>query len=181
MSIEHPMVYRLRHGRWRGATWVNEDAGIVWLLGAAQREEDSPDDAFEVFEGLHGDGRLLPNEEDHLRDRVEGAARLVGAIEENVPPVLTAARSRPGQETRAAVAAGLSVCVFVRGSEGVEEVWVAVPVRDEHGAQVPERVRNVVFAAFELACGGQACETRYDWPTRKLQQYEVVRLYLREV
>jgi hypothetical protein len=25
LAIEHPLVYRLRHGRWRGATWLETD------------------------------------------------------------------------------------------------------------------------------------------------------------
>lgn len=35
LAIDHPLVYRLRHGRWRGATWLEEEAAA----GAA-RERD---------------------------------------------------------------------------------------------------------------------------------------------
>lgn len=32
LSIEHPLVYRLRHGRWRGATWLEADDARFWFL-----------------------------------------------------------------------------------------------------------------------------------------------------
>jgi hypothetical protein len=37
LAIDHPLVYRLRHGRWRGATWLEEEAARFWLLAGAQR------------------------------------------------------------------------------------------------------------------------------------------------
>jgi hypothetical protein len=49
LAIDHPLVYRLRHGRWRGATWLEEDASRFWLLAGAERAAGSRDDAYEVF------------------------------------------------------------------------------------------------------------------------------------
>ena len=34
-------MYRLRHGRWRGATWLQAEAARFWLCAGAQREEGS--------------------------------------------------------------------------------------------------------------------------------------------
>ncbi len=59
-----PLVYRLRHGRWRDATWLEADAARFWLCAAAQREEGSGEDAYELFAALHRAGRLLPDEDD---------------------------------------------------------------------------------------------------------------------
>lgn len=53
LSIEHPLVYRVRHGRWRGATWLESDAALFWLCAGAQREEGSGEDAYEQFAALH--------------------------------------------------------------------------------------------------------------------------------
>jgi hypothetical protein len=53
LSIEHPLVYRVRHGRWRGATWLETDATRFWLCAGAQREEGSGEDAYEQFATLH--------------------------------------------------------------------------------------------------------------------------------
>lgn len=39
LSIEHPLIYRVRHGRWRGATWLESDAARFWLCAGAQRAD----------------------------------------------------------------------------------------------------------------------------------------------
>jgi hypothetical protein len=49
-------VYRLRHGRWRAATWFEGEAGRFWLCAAAQRDAGSLDDAYEFFAALHAAG-----------------------------------------------------------------------------------------------------------------------------
>lgn len=74
VAIDHPLVYRLRVSSERGATWLDED-GVVWLCAVRRREEGSDDDAFKWFAELHRAGRLLPTEDDHLRDHAEEALR----------------------------------------------------------------------------------------------------------
>jgi len=37
VSIERPLVYRLRHGRWRGATWLETEAARFWLCAGSRR------------------------------------------------------------------------------------------------------------------------------------------------
>src|SRR5919108_972390 len=64
LAIEHPLIYRLRHGRWRGATWLEIDEGRFWLCAAAQRAAGSADDAYEHFLALHDAGQLLPDDDD---------------------------------------------------------------------------------------------------------------------
>jgi hypothetical protein len=81
LSIAHPLVYRLRVSSERGATWVDED-GFVWLCAVRRREDGSDDDAFEWFAELHQDGRLLPTEDDRLRDQAEEALRSFGRLKE---------------------------------------------------------------------------------------------------
>ena len=76
LSIDYPLMYRLRVSSSRGATWVDEEHNIVWLCAARRREEGSDDDAFAWFADLHAKGRLLPTEDDRLRDRAEAAIRL---------------------------------------------------------------------------------------------------------
>ena len=58
-------------------------------------------------------------------------------------------------------------------------MWLAIPDRDREGEGVPYPVRNVVFASFEREVGVCLVEQRFDWPTRKLERYEMARLYLR--
>jgi hypothetical protein len=94
LSIERPLVYRLRHGRWRGATWLEVDAGRFWLCAGAQREEGSGEDAYEHFGALHGAGRLLPDDDDRLRDELERNARIIDAAANSIASVLTDAFDR---------------------------------------------------------------------------------------
>ena len=35
LAIEHPLVYRLRHGRWCGATWLETEEGRFLLCAGA--------------------------------------------------------------------------------------------------------------------------------------------------
>ena len=84
LAISQPLVYRLRHGRWRGATWLERDAARFWLCAAGERDAGSSDDAFELFVGLHEAGRLLPDDDDRLRDALERNVRIIdGAAAEN--------------------------------------------------------------------------------------------------
>jgi hypothetical protein len=76
LAVAHPLVYRLRHGRGRGATWLKSEAARFWFLAGARRAEGSQDDAYEVFESLHRAGTLLPTSDDRLRHELERNACL---------------------------------------------------------------------------------------------------------
>ena len=56
LAIVQPVVYRLRVGSFRGATWIDEGNGIVWLCAVHRREQDSDDDAYAWFADLHAKG-----------------------------------------------------------------------------------------------------------------------------
>jgi hypothetical protein len=84
LSIERPLVYRLRHGRWRGATWLEADAARFWLCAGAQREEGSGEDAYEIFAALHRTERLLPEYDDRLRDELERNARIIDQAADSI-------------------------------------------------------------------------------------------------
>lgn len=84
LSIERPLVYRLRHGRWRGATWLEADAARFWLCAGAQREEGSGEDAYELFAALHRTERLLPADDDRLRDALERNARIIDEAADSI-------------------------------------------------------------------------------------------------
>jgi hypothetical protein len=88
----------VRHGRWRGATWLEVDAARFWLLAGAQREAGARDDAYEVFAALHEAGALLPDDDDQLRDALERNARVLAAARVEVPPALEVASAQPEQD-----------------------------------------------------------------------------------
>ncbi|HEY2318025.1 MAG TPA: hypothetical protein VGH67_06980 [Solirubrobacteraceae bacterium] len=68
LAIDQPLVYRLRHGRWRGATWLEHEAARFWLLAGALRAAGARGDDYEVFGGAARDRRATS-------DRGRSAAR----------------------------------------------------------------------------------------------------------
>lgn len=180
LSIPSPLVFRVAHGRWRGATWVEEDAKIMWLLAAELREEGSLDDAYVYFSGLLDAGTLLPSDDDRLRDRVEAGARFIDTARHDVASLLEEAASTPGAERDAIVAGRIPVFAFVERTGEADWIWFAVSLRGADATAVRDRERDVVFALAEEAAGGMEWEWVRDWPTaRDLEWYEVAKLGLR--
>jgi len=179
-AIADPLVFRIRQSVWRGATWVDEGASIMWLLAAATREEGSQDDAYEYFEALHRQGRLLPTDDDRRRDRVEAGARLLSRIQEEAPAYLAEARDRPGQDATFVLAGILEIRLHVIRTPQLEEIWLAVSTRLVNGDGASLPLRDLVFVTFEQAAGQAEWELRADWPSGELRWFERARLGLRE-
>jgi hypothetical protein len=178
LSIKHPLVYRLRHGRWRGATWLEVDAARFWLCAGAYREQGSGEDAYAVFEELHRAGRLLPDEDDRLRDVLERNVRIIDAAADSIPAALAEAFDQPDRD----VAVSLSGLIEARihATAPGEEVWIAIAIQATDGLFVDERLRDVLFGLALTAAGAVLWEPRADWPSGKLAWFEVARLGLRE-
>jgi hypothetical protein len=98
LAIDRPVVYRVRHGRWRGATWIEREQRRFWLCVGAQHEEGSADDAYEMFAALHQAGRLLPDNDDQLRDALERNVRIVESATDTIASVLTEAFDHPPRD-----------------------------------------------------------------------------------
>ncbi len=178
MSIDHPLVYRLRQGRWRGATWLETDARRFWLCSAAQRKAGSPDDAYEFFAALHDAGRLLPEDDDRLRNALERNARVIDAAAAEIAEMLAEASGRRGRD--AAVRFGGFVDARLHVSRAGDEVWVAIATQAADGGFVEDRLRDVLFRLVFDAARAEASEPRADWPSGSLAWFEVARLGLRE-
>lgn len=180
LSIGDRMVYRIRHSELRGATWVQEENDIVWLLAVERREEDSSDDAYEYFQGLHENGGLFPTNDDRVRDRAEVVGRFVDRVREEAPGLLENARREPGVDHTFLLGEQIQIRMFVSRDSSIEEVWMAVPQFDVARAVVPANLRDVIFVLFEEALGEAAWEYRADWPSGALEWHEIARLGLRE-
>jgi len=178
LAIDHPLVYRLRHGRWRGATWLEEDAARFWLLAGAQRAAGSGDDAYELFVALHEAGELLPTADDRLRDVFERDARVLGAAEIEAQHGLEAAAAAPRRDVMIRFAELIDARLWL--SAAGDEVWVAIATRTADGDFVAEALRELLFAIVFDAAGAEVWETRPDWPSGPLEWFEVARLGLRE-
>jgi hypothetical protein len=178
LSIAHPLVYRIRHARWRGATWLETGEGRFWLCAGASREEGSGDDAYEHFAALHEAGRLLPDEDDHLRDALERNARIIDAATEAIPEALADALARPGQDVT--IRFGELVDARLHATAAGDEIWVAIATQAADGRFVDERLRDVLFRLVFDAAEAELWEPRADWPSGELAWFEVARLGLRE-
>jgi hypothetical protein len=178
LAIDHPLIYRLRHGRWRGATWLEQDAARFWLLAGSQRESGSRDDAYQLFAGLHEAGRLLPDEDDRLRDVLERDARVIAATRTEAPLALEAASAAPERDVAVRLAGLVEARLFV--SAAGDEVWVAIATRAADGIFVADGLRDLLFAIVFDVAGAEVWETRSDWPSGPLEWFEVARLGLRE-
>lgn len=178
LSIAHPLVYRLRVSSERGATWLDED-GVVWLCAVRRREEGSDDDAFKWFAELHQDGRLLPNEDDRLRDQAEEALRSLARLKEALFDLVDGAHADFGTEHVAALDGWLPSRVITFRGDGLEEIWCAISVRAVDGNFIRPEVRDLLFAALEEHLAPAVFEARSDWPAGDIGWFEAVKLGMR--
>lgn len=178
LSIDRPLVYRIRHARWRGATWLETDEGRFWLCASALREEGSGDDAYERFAALHDAGRLLPDDDDRLRDALERNARIIDAASETVSGAVAGALRERGRDI--AVRFGDIVDARLHATSAGDELWVAIATQTADGGFVAERLRDVLFGLVFDAAGAEVWEPRADWPAGELRWFEVARLGLRK-
>jgi hypothetical protein len=180
LAIAQPMVYRLRVGSFRGATWVDERNGVVWLCAVHRREQDSDDDAYAWFADLHASGRLLPSGDDRLRDRAEAVIRLQRGLTAGLLQLVDDALSRRGEELAGDLGGYLPCRVLVLDSGGgVDEIWCALSSRAADGTHVRDQLRDILFAALESRFPDAAFEVRGDWPAGQIGWWEAVRLGLR--
>jgi hypothetical protein len=178
LSIEHPLVYRIRHARWRGVTWLETDEGRFWLCAGAQREEGSGDDSYEHFAALHHAGRLLPDGDDQIRDALERSARIIDAAAELIPEALAGALARRGRDVT--MRFGGLVDARLHAAAAGDEIWVAIATQAADERLVDERLRDVLFRLVFDAAEAELWEPRADWPCGELARFEVTRLGLRE-
>jgi hypothetical protein len=179
LSIDRPMVYRLRASSHRAATWVDDEHGIVWLCAVHRRQEGSGDDAYAWFARLHADGQLLPADDDRLRDRAEAVIRLQRGLTSELLQLADEALIRQGTELRSDLGRYLPCRVLALGGSGVEEIWCALSVRAADGTHIADELRNILFAALEVHFPDAIFEVRSDWPTGHVAWWETVRLGLR--
>ena len=177
LSIDHPLVYRLRVARHRGATWVDEEHGIVWLCAARAREDGSADDAFAWFADLHAAGRLLPTDDDRRRDRAEAAVRLQRGLTAELLHLFDMAQAASGTEHHAELGDWLPCRLLVIGDD-VQEIWCALSLRAGERSVSPA-LRDLLFAALESYVAPAIFEARDDWRGDPIEWFEVVRLGIR--
>lgn len=179
LSIERPLVYRLRVSDERGATWVDDDRDVLWLCAVRRRETGSKDDAFVWFADLHAAGKLLPTDDDQLRDDAEKVLLLQRQLSAELHALVDEARTLPGVELTTNVAQTIPCRVLVLGDDEIDEIWCALSVRTSLGEIIRPELRDILFARLEEHLAPVTFESRSDWPTGNVAWYETVRLGLR--
>jgi hypothetical protein len=144
----------------------------------ARSEEGSGEDAYEIFAALHRTERLLPDDDDRLRDALERNARIIDEAADSIPSLLAEAFDRRDRDI--SVSFGELIDARLHVTAPGEEVWVAIATQATDGRFVDERLRDVLFGLVLTSAEAELWEPRADWPSGELAWFEVARLGLRE-
>ena len=115
----------------------------MWLCAVHRREQDSDDGAYAWFADLHAKGRLLPSQDDRLRDRAEAVIRLQRGLAAGLLQLVAEALPWRGTELAADLGGYLPCRVLVLDSGGVEEIWCALSGRAAAGRQPGRACRTL--------------------------------------
>jgi hypothetical protein len=171
--LPHVVAFSLHVGRRRGATWHHREAGVIWLLAVGYHREGHIDDAYAYFERLKNGGRLLPDREDMLAYVRSQAPTFARSLLHDVPPLVAAARSRPGQIQAGTIGGRIRVRVVYEASEP-PMLTVAISQRLVPGEMpVPGDWLVRVAAAFLTDTPPQRLSVAFDLAGQELQPDEV--------
>lgn len=177
------VVFNLHAGRWRGLTWHDEEAGVVWLLGAGIHRSGERDDAYEVLKRRDEGGDLLPTEQDYLdlEATLEEAQSFVNAVSEDGPRLLDEARANLGQPARGLIAGALDVGVLVEivvvEEEEEEEVWIGIglpPVGEIRFPPGEEWITTLLAGVLGEGANPQEIEYVDGFPGDREKRYVIV-------
>jgi len=119
----------LRHSNdWRGVTWHDPDATVVWLCASGWHRSGQPDDAFQLFARLKDKG-IWPTAEDYDALAADRTEQFAAFVIDDAPRLLAMARAEP--EVEQVLAIGQEpVALVVHVIETLEETFVAVSVQN---------------------------------------------------
>lgn len=120
----------LRHSNdWRGVTWHDPDATVVWLCASGWHRSGHPDDAFQLFTRLKDEGRIWPTSEDYDALAADRTEQFAAFVIDDAPRLLAMARAEPEVEQMLAIGQE-PVALVVHVVETLEETFVAVSVQN---------------------------------------------------
>lgn len=123
-------------------------------------------------------GRLLPDDDDRLRDALERNARIIDEAADSIPAALAEGFDRRGRDVTVRLGGLIDARLHV--TEPGDEVWVTIATQAADGRFVEDRLRDVLFRLVFDAAEAEVWEPRADWPLGRLAWFEVARLGLRE-
>jgi hypothetical protein len=119
-------VWRLGYGHdHRGATFYDEDEGVIWLVAYGRHRSGAPDDFFPRCKKLDAEGRLLPVQADIARMYRDRDKRFVEAVTIEAPQALKAARETEG-EYRCTIGGELGAGLAIEVVEQLEATSITV-------------------------------------------------------
>jgi hypothetical protein len=153
----------LRHSNdWRGVTWHDTEAGVVWLCACGWHRSGEADDAFPIFAQLREEGRIWPAAEDYEALATDRAEQFGAFVMDDAPRLLAMARAQP--ETEQVLAIGLEpVAVVVYVVETLEETFVAVS-----GQNISIEMYQILLVALYPERSFKEWRPEHRLPTRDL-------------
>jgi len=142
------LAFSLHSGRYRGATWHQEKASVVWLLASHIHREGSPDDAYHYFGRLYRVVQLLPTHMDAERVIASREPRFDDIASAEIPQFLESVYGDAGQVHEAVLGGRIPVrALYENGEAGL--LAVAVSTRIRPGAlPLPPEWLGILVAAF---------------------------------
>jgi hypothetical protein len=165
-------VWRLGYGHdHRGATFYDEDEGVIWLVAYGRHRSGAPDDFFPRCKKLDAEGRLLPVQADIARMYRDRDKRFVEAVTIEAPQALKAARETEG-EYRCTIGGELGAGLAIEVVEQLEATSITVAFKPAGGGPFTEvTLQQGQVLLQSLTCGKWEMIGRM--PSRDLEPDEV--------
>lgn len=152
----------------RGATWHDEESGVVWLCASGRHRSGTPDDAFQHFHRLIDADTIYPTEEDYRLLEHERARRFVELLPGEAAALRAEAMQQPETEVRGMIAHAHEVGVVAVIVEAVgNELFLAFPARELYDQIV------LLFVAFAPEATWEDWHQVEALPTRALEPNEL--------
>lgn len=169
-------IYRLGHGHdHRGATWHDDEDGVIWLCAYRLHRSGEADDAFPYFHQLIDADEMLPTEEDYNALFDDRGHRFADTIQQDAQQLLALAKAAPGVEQIGILGGEDKAGVIVEVVETLTETYVAM----SGTTMTTERI-VVILAAFDADASFGEWEWTDEFPTRQLRGDEICCRLLRE-
>ncbi len=169
-------VYTLHAGRWRGATWHDQNHDAIWLLGCGYHRSGQKGEVYPYLKDLDSKGALFPTADDYeLLFEVQDITFAQALIDE-VPRLIERAHERPAEEVAVIIAGRIRVSVVIEIAEEVEALWVAVSLKLLPGEmEIPAEWMPLLLAAFFRDVSSPLeLQTAEQLPTRLARSDEMV-------
>lgn len=169
LPVTAAATYSLHSGRWRGLTWHDEDADVVWLLGAGYHRSGEQSDVYVRLKQRDAQGLLFPTEEDYL-DLEPDATSFVQAVADEAPALIARAATAPATEIRTTIAGAVDIAITCIH----ERMWIAFAMPPHADAALPPEWLMITIAALFPTIEVSELEWPADLPHRAARPNEIL-------